>query len=76
MKYKFSLDVSDTEQRVYLNVYDRNNVFVENNSYWTYSLLKERLFLKYNILAIVFADSKFVGGFEYFKYSCIKFYKI
>lgn len=72
LNYNFSLNVLDSDQKIYLNVYNKKNVLIDSQTYWTYNLLNERLFLKHNFLAIVIADNKYVDGVEYFRYKVIR----
>lgn len=74
INYKFSLEVADGEQKIYLLVFDRLGFLVEKKAYWTFETLKEKLYKKMKYLAYIEADSKYINGFEYFKYNNINFY--
>ena len=74
--YKVSLDVDEDEQKVYLLVFDKNSKLIEKKSYWSFDTLKEKLYGKLKYLAFVEAESKFINGIEYFKYSSISFYTL
>lgn len=74
--YKFSLKVADSEQKIYLLVFDKLGVLVEKKAYWTFETLKEKLYRKMQYLAYIEADSKYVNGVEYFKYTKINFYTL
>lgn len=74
--YKFSLHVDDNKRRVYLLVFDRFGNFLEKKSYWVFDILKDKLYAKMQYLAYVEASSKYINGYEFFKYEKIKFYKL
>ena len=74
INYKFSLKVDERKQKIYLLVFDRLGIFVEKKSYWTFDTLKEKLYKKLRYLAYIEAESKYVNGIEYFKYTNIYFY--
>ena len=74
--YKFSLKVDREQCKVFLRVFDRLGYFIEESSYWSFDVLREKLYSKMSYLAVVQADSKFCGKAEYFKYTNIRFYKI
>lgn len=74
--YKFSLEVNEVEQKIYLVVFDKLGNFIEKESYWTFDSLKQKLYLKLRFLAYVEADCKFINGQEYFKYTKLTFYEL
>lgn len=74
--YKFSLFVCDYYKKVFLCVYNRNNVLIDIHSYWTYDYLRQKLYNKMKYLAVIYADNKFINGVEHFKYESIYFYKL
>lgn len=74
--YKFGLIVSDIDKKVYLCVYDKNNVLIDMQSYWSYYYLKERIYTKLKYLAFIEAENKSINGIEYYKYSKLSFYKL
>lgn len=75
-QYKFLLQVDESENRVYLVVFDRLGHFVEKKSYWLFNILRDKLYKKMQYLAYVEANSKFINGQEFFKYEEITFYKL
>lgn len=76
INYKFSLQVDEVNNKVLLLVFDRLGNFIENNSYWSFDVLKEKLYKKMQYLAYIEADSKYINGCEYFKYTKICFFKL
>lgn len=76
INYKFSLEVDELEEKIYLLVFDRMGILVEKKSYWTFQTIKEKLYNKLQYLAYIEADSKFVNGVEFFHYNKISFYSL
>ena len=74
--YKFSLKVADSEQKIYILVFDKLGVLIEKKAYWTFETLKEKLYKKMRYLAYIEADSKYINGIEYFRYTKINFYTL
>lgn len=75
-KWKFKLDVDYIERKVYLAVYDNNNVIIDRQSYWSFELLKRRLETKLNYLAFVSAKRNFFHNKVYFLYYDAKLLKL
>lgn len=76
VKYKFSLRVCDDEEKVFLLVFDRLGNLIEKKSYWSFDVIREKLYKKMQYLAYVEASCKYINGCEYFKYTNICFYKL
>lgn len=76
INYKFCLKVDYVEQKVFLMVFDRIGNFIEKQSYWDFSTIREKLYKKMQFLAYIEADNKFCNGVEFFKYNSVKFYKL
>lgn len=74
--YKYKLIVDREEERVYLCIYNHRGKLIEKNSYWDFSILKEKLERKLSYLAYITVDRKNVQGQYYFKYTDIHFYKL
>ena len=66
--YYFQLKVDRNRKRLILCVYDWNKVCIDDSIYWDFAVLKEKLFCKLNVLALVKGWPNKVGGVEYFKY--------
>ena len=73
--YKVSLNINYNEQRVYLCFYDKNDKLTDKESYWEFEDIKQVLFRKMNILALIKAWPKRVNGTYYYRYYDINFYK-
>ena len=66
--YYFCLKVDRELCRLVLCVYDWNKFLIDQSTYWDFDLLKEKLFRKLSILAVIKAWPNKINGFEYFKY--------
>lgn len=75
-EYKMSLEVNYDNKRIYLCFYNKNNKLVDKNTYWDFLDVKNALFRKMNILALVKAWPKRVNGIAYYNYYKINFYKL
>lgn len=74
--YKFKLNVDRKNEKIYLYIYDINNLLIENNTYWDFDVLKEKLYRKMKYLAYVKGIKKYTKDGIYFKYKKINFYKL
>ena len=74
--YKFSLEVDENEQKVYLLVFDKLGNPIEKKAYWSFKTLKEKLYSKLEYLAYIEAEAKLINSIEYFKYTSISFYTL
>lgn len=67
VKYYFDLMIDRKLEKVFLCVYDRNKVLIDKSTYWDFDILKEKLYRKLWVLALVKAWPNRMGGWEYFK---------
>ena len=74
--YSFSLNINYSQKKVFLYVYDSNHNLIEKDAFWSFDVLKKKLYDKLNFLAYIVADNKFINGFEFFRYESIHFYKL
>lgn len=72
--YYFQLKVDRARERLILCVYDWNRVCIDESTYWDFEVLKEKLFRKLNILALVKAWPNKINGVDYFKYYKMNIY--
>ena len=70
------LNVNHIDRRIYLEVFDLNGCLLEKESYWTFDLLQEKFLRKFQYLAFIDVDRKYINGIEYFFYQNITFYKL
>ena len=76
INYKFSLSIDYEQEKVFLVVFDRIGNFIEKKSFWSFSVLRDKLYNKMHYLAYIEASSNFVDSIEYFKYDSIRFYSL
>ena len=72
----FQLYINETEKKLYLKVIDQNGNIIEDEVYWTFDLLKEKLYRKLKNIAIISTLRKIESGKEYFKYYKLELYKL
>lgn len=75
-KYYFKLEVNEKEQKLYLEIYDKNNILIEKEAYIDFESLKTRLEIKLSNLAIVWASKKIINNNLYFRYYKMSIYKL
>lgn len=73
---KVKLYVNRKEEKIDVIAIDNKGRDLEVRISWSFNLLKERLSLKLNYLAIVEAESKIINNKEYFHYNKICFYQL
>lgn len=75
-KYKFKLSIDRDEEKIFLEVYDINDNFIEKKSYVYFKSIYNHLYLKLKNLAYVKAYKKRIDKELYFRYYSINLYKI
>ena len=74
--FYFKLAPEFEEDRLYLKVYDENERFLESDAYINFSTIIERVKLKLNTLAAVYASKRIINTEQYFRYYKIIIYKL
>ena len=72
--YRVKLVVDRNIRKIFLCVYDLNDVCIDNSYYWDFSILEEKIMRKLSILALVKAWPNKINEIEYFKYYKMNFY--
>lgn len=72
--YYFKLKVDKKEEKIYLLIYDRYYNLIDKTTYWDFDILKEKLYRKLQVLALVKAWPNRIGEYEYFKYYNMNIY--
>lgn len=72
--YYFKLNVDDNSKKIFLKIFDTKGNLIENEVFWYFDTLKEKLYRKLKILAFISADSKIIDKSEYFKYHNMEIY--
>ena len=63
-------------EKISFNGYDRKYGDLKMDISWSFELLRKKLEIKLNYLAIIKAENKYINNEEYFFYYDIKFYKL
>lgn len=74
--YKISQEVDYKNEKINLCVYDKNDSLIDKDTFWYFSDVKQALFRKMNVLALIKAWPKRTNGKTYYRYYDIKFYKL
>lgn len=74
LNFYFKLKIDRSNRKVFLEIYNKNGELIEDNVFWYFDTLEEKLYRKLKVLAYVNADAKFLNNIEYFKYNKITFY--
>lgn len=75
-KYLFQLKVDKDKRKIFLYIFDSKNNLLENDVYWDFDILEEKLYRKLKYLAYVHAIKKYNKEGIFFKYTKINFYKL
>ncbi|MEG1987183.1 MAG: MvaI/BcnI family restriction endonuclease [Bacilli bacterium] len=70
----FEIKVNYKEEKVVLHI-SKPNLVVDDTTFWSFDLLKEKLERKLNYLALVEAKYMVIDSIEYFKYEKMTIYK-
>ena len=74
--YYFSITVNNKSKKIYLNIFDRYKNFINNDIYWDFDSIEEKLIRKMSNLAIIKSYKLEKNGNYYFFYSSINLYKL
>ena len=74
--YKFKFKVDRNENKLYLEIYDLNDNFIERKSFVYLDNLISRLQLKLSNLVIINASKKKIANKEFFRYYELKLYEL
>ena len=67
-KYYFELVIDYNNERLAINIYDKNETFLEQRAYIDFNTLKNRLEIKFKKLALIYASKKKETDGLYFRY--------
>lgn len=76
MNYLFKLMVDRENKKLYLNIFDKNGKLIDNETFWSFELLEEKLIRKLQLLAVIDVLTQKNNNIEYYKYIEINFYKL
>lgn len=74
-KYYFELSISYEEEKMYMKIYDLNNHLLDA-PYIEFASINDRLRIKLNNLALIYASKKDVNDEKYFRYYELLIYKL
>ena len=74
--YKFLIKIDYEECKVILKIYDAKNNLVNNDIYWDFDTLENKLKSKLSYLAIVNSKKKIINSCNYYAYTDLKCYKL
>lgn len=72
----FQLKVDKSKEKLYLLIYDKYGNLIENEVYWDFDILKEKLYRKLRYLAYVKTKKKIYKNNKYFKYFKMIIFKL
>ncbi len=75
IKYFFRLKIDYQNKEIVLNVYNYRNELIDSNTSWSFALIKEKLNLKLNILALIKYYPKVINNKKHYWYCYLEFYK-
>lgn len=73
--YSFKLEIKHSEKKIYLYIYDSNDILIDKNIYWDFEDIISAIKRKLNYLALIKYNSKLIDNQKHFKYTNINFYK-
>lgn len=76
LNFFLELKEDKPNQKLYLIIYNKNKEIIENEVYWDFDILKEKLYRKLKYLAYIKAKKKKINNKKYFKYYEMKIYKL
>ena len=74
-KYEFKLKVNREKERIHLEVY-RLNKLINNEIYWDFDTLKDKLERKDKKLAIFMFSRKYINNSYYYRYDSMSLYEL
>ena len=72
----FKLEIDRNNKKIYLAIYEKNNILLDKISYINFATIQNRLTTKISNLAFIYGESRFESGTFYFKYSDILLYTL
>ncbi len=72
----FNLVVDKKQEKIYFHIYNNKKELIDNNTFWTFDLLKEKLTRKLSYLAIIDVITKKDKDKTLYKYGKKEFYKL
>ena len=76
LDYYFKLKVDRVQKKILLEIYDKRKALIEDNVYWDFDTLEQKLYRKLKYMAFFKAFIKYENECQYFKYYKLNFYKL
>ena len=74
--FKFKIEVDKNEEKLYVLVYNMDNMLIERKSFVYFDSIRNHLILKLSNLAVIYASKKKFNDSVYFRYYKIAIYKL
>ena len=74
-KYYFELNIDYIFKKIFINIYDLDYNYIESRGFINFDSLEERINIKLQNLALIFASKKIMDNDLYFRYYQINCYK-
>lgn len=76
IKYQYKINVDKMNSKIILEIYDKYGKLIDNEIWWTFELVQEKLLRKSKVLAIIDVAYSTRKDGEYFWYKNINFYEL
>ena len=73
-RYQFMLKVEKKEERIYLCIFDKLGILIEKDVYWDFDTIKEKLYRKLKMLALIKGRTKKINGERFYHFFDMKLY--
>lgn len=74
IRYQFMLKVERKEYRIYLCIFDKLGNLIEKDVYWDFDIIKEKLYRKLKLLALIRGEEKKENGMIFYRYNEMRLY--
>lgn len=75
-KYKFQLHIDKENEKIFLEVYDKNDILLEKKSFIYLKSIYDHLMTKLSRMAVIYAYKKRENESDYFRYYKLKIYEL
>ena len=75
-KYYFKLELNYEEEKLYVLIYDNNNILIEKETFISFKTIYKHLNIKLKKLALIYGTQKIENKERFFKYYKINIYKL
>lgn len=75
INYYFKLKIDNKNEKIILQIYNKKRKLIEEKTYWSFDILKEKSITKTKYLAVFTAQSKVINNYIYYNYDKLEIYK-